>query len=59
MKPILLSDIMPYIDSYFTVNVRTGEVNPLDTYDYPEQYKIFNIAYDTDEDNICIMVEHI
>jgi hypothetical protein len=59
MKPLLLSDVMPYINPCFTVNIHSGEMSPIDTYEHPHNYKVFQIAYDKDEDCICIMVEPI
>ena len=59
MKILLLSDVIPYINPFFTVDVSSGEMSPLDTYENPHRYKVFQISYDKKEDCQCIMVEPI
>ena len=59
MNTLLLSYVTPYISPYYTVNVTTGEISPLDTYEHPDRYKVFQISFDKKEDCICIMVEPV
>lgn len=59
MPLLLLSDVAPYINPFFTVNVDTGEMSPMDTYVNPHKYKVFQIDYDKDEQCIRIMVEPV
>lgn len=52
-----LSDITPYMQSYFTVMQHSGEISNSDTYTNPQDYKIVQIAYDVRESSICVVVD--